>query len=163
MLDRELFLTNSIFSLSSEKFMFSLLLGLVSKDVLFLCYNSMNAEGIDFLLLLIAYMVILKGGKKYQIKGCAGQGGFGTVFKAYVNSNPDEVVAIKVLLSFYSLPPMHSWTFLAGFRFISKILADTKACFPLGVLHVSPAWPSHLRQGSMLFSWCFHCLSRHAL
>lgn len=39
---------------------------------------------------------MLKGGKKYQIKGCAGQGGFAQVYKAYVNSNPDEVVALKV-------------------------------------------------------------------
>ncbi|GMN53837.1 hypothetical protein TIFTF001_022970 [Ficus carica] len=31
------------------------------------------------------------GGKKYQIKGCAGQGGFAKVYKAYVNSNPDEI------------------------------------------------------------------------
>ncbi|THG16331.1 hypothetical protein TEA_009684 [Camellia sinensis var. sinensis] len=35
-------------------------------------------------------------GKKYQIKGCAGQGGFAQVFKAYVDRNPDEVVALKV-------------------------------------------------------------------
>ncbi|XP_011100352.1 mitotic checkpoint serine/threonine-protein kinase BUB1 [Sesamum indicum] len=36
------------------------------------------------------------GGEKYQIKGCAGQGGFAQVFKAYVNSNPDDVVALKI-------------------------------------------------------------------
>ncbi|KAL3647108.1 protein kinase [Castilleja foliolosa] len=36
------------------------------------------------------------GGEKYQIKGCAGQGGFAQVFKAFVNSNPDEVVALKI-------------------------------------------------------------------
>jgi checkpoint serine/threonine-protein kinase len=41
--------------------------------------------------------MILKGGKKYQIKGCAGQGAFAQVYKAYVNSNPDEVVALKVI------------------------------------------------------------------
>ncbi|KAK4438662.1 Mitotic checkpoint serine/threonine-protein kinase BUB1 [Sesamum alatum] len=35
-------------------------------------------------------------GEKYQIKGCAGQGGFAQVFKAYVNSNPDDVVALKI-------------------------------------------------------------------
>ncbi|KAA8524346.1 hypothetical protein F0562_010769 [Nyssa sinensis] len=40
--------------------------------------------------------VIEIGGKKYQIKGCAGQGGFAQVFKAYVNSNPDDVVALKI-------------------------------------------------------------------
>lgn len=37
-----------------------------------------------------------EGGEKYQIKGCAGQGGFAQVFKACLNSNPDEVVALKV-------------------------------------------------------------------
>ncbi|KAK4484467.1 hypothetical protein RD792_007050 [Penstemon davidsonii] len=36
------------------------------------------------------------GGEKYQIKGCAGQGGFAQVFKAYVNNNPDDVVALKI-------------------------------------------------------------------
>ncbi|KAF5205018.1 Mitotic checkpoint serine/threonine-protein kinase BUB1 [Thalictrum thalictroides] len=36
------------------------------------------------------------GGKKYQIKGCAGQGGFAKVFKAWVNNNPDDVVALKI-------------------------------------------------------------------
>ncbi|KAG8386863.1 hypothetical protein BUALT_Bualt03G0193200 [Buddleja alternifolia] len=36
------------------------------------------------------------GGEKYQIKGCAGSGGFAQVYKAYVNSNPDDVVALKV-------------------------------------------------------------------
>lgn len=38
-----------------------------------------------------------KGGYKYQIKGCAGQGGFAQVFKAYVDNNPDDVVALKVI------------------------------------------------------------------
>ncbi|KAH9792369.1 mitotic checkpoint serine/threonine-protein kinase BUB1 [Citrus sinensis] len=36
------------------------------------------------------------GGKKYQIKGCAGQGGFAKVFKAYVNGDPEDVVALKI-------------------------------------------------------------------
>lgn len=39
-----------------------------------------------------------EGGEKYQIKGCAGQGGFAQVFKAYVNNNPDDVVALKVFI-----------------------------------------------------------------
>lgn len=41
--------------------------------------------------------VYFQGGRKYQIKGCAGQGGFAQVFKAYIDSNPDEVVALKVI------------------------------------------------------------------
>ncbi|XP_047948462.1 mitotic checkpoint serine/threonine-protein kinase BUB1-like [Salvia hispanica] len=36
------------------------------------------------------------GGENYQIRGCAGQGGFAQVFKAYVDSNPDHVVALKI-------------------------------------------------------------------
>ncbi|KAK4745362.1 hypothetical protein SAY87_011674 [Trapa incisa] len=40
--------------------------------------------------------IIEIGGKKYQIKGCAGQGGFAQVYKAYINSSPDDVVALKV-------------------------------------------------------------------
>ncbi|CAI9757271.1 unnamed protein product [Fraxinus pennsylvanica] len=36
-----------------------------------------------------------EGGYKYQIKGCAVQGGFAQVFKAYVDNNPDDVVALK--------------------------------------------------------------------
>lgn len=42
--------------------------------------------------------MLIVGGKKYQIKGCAGQGGFAQVYKAHVHSNPDEVVALKVLV-----------------------------------------------------------------
>ncbi|XP_022748931.1 mitotic checkpoint serine/threonine-protein kinase BUB1 [Durio zibethinus] len=40
--------------------------------------------------------IIEIGGKKYQIKGCAGQGGFAQVFKAYIDSNPHDVVALKI-------------------------------------------------------------------
>lgn len=36
------------------------------------------------------------GGKKYEIKGCAGTGGFAQVYKSYLDSNPDDVVALKV-------------------------------------------------------------------
>lgn len=46
---------------------------------------------------------MLTGGKKYQIRGCAGQGGFAQVFKAYVNSNPDDVVALKVIIPLPSI------------------------------------------------------------
>ncbi|KAK2651157.1 hypothetical protein Ddye_018668 [Dipteronia dyeriana] len=40
--------------------------------------------------------IIELGGKKYHIKGCAGQGGFAEIFKAFVNSDPDDVVALKI-------------------------------------------------------------------
>ncbi|XP_004303098.1 PREDICTED: mitotic checkpoint serine/threonine-protein kinase BUB1 isoform X2 [Fragaria vesca subsp. vesca] len=36
------------------------------------------------------------GRTKYQITGCAGQGAFAEVYKAYVNCNPDDVVALKI-------------------------------------------------------------------
>ncbi|RAL45311.1 hypothetical protein DM860_014721 [Cuscuta australis] len=36
------------------------------------------------------------GGFTYLIKGCAGKGGFAQVFKAYFDSNPDEIVALKI-------------------------------------------------------------------
>ncbi|EPS63015.1 hypothetical protein M569_11772, partial [Genlisea aurea] len=40
--------------------------------------------------------VSIGSGEKYQIKGCAGQGGFAQVFKALINDNPDDVVALKI-------------------------------------------------------------------
>ncbi|KAH0454771.1 hypothetical protein IEQ34_016695 [Dendrobium chrysotoxum] len=36
------------------------------------------------------------GGKKYQIKGCSGVGRFAQVYKAFVDNNPDDVVALKI-------------------------------------------------------------------
>ncbi|XP_051151960.1 mitotic checkpoint serine/threonine-protein kinase BUB1 [Andrographis paniculata] len=36
------------------------------------------------------------GGEKYSFKGRAGQGGFAQVFKAHVNNNPDDIVALKI-------------------------------------------------------------------
>jgi len=50
-------------------------------------------------LLLCPYHDIT-GGMKYLIKGCAGQGGFAQVYKANVNSDPDNVVALKVMMTF---------------------------------------------------------------
>lgn len=44
----------------------------------------------------VADLMIVSGGYSYQIKGCAGQGGFAQVFKACCDGNPDEVVALKV-------------------------------------------------------------------
>lgn len=48
----------------------------------------------------MSLFVTSKGGNKYHIKGCAGQGGFAQVYKAYVNSDPDDVVALKVKMAF---------------------------------------------------------------
>ncbi|PIA35206.1 hypothetical protein AQUCO_03600103v1 [Aquilegia coerulea] len=61
--------------------------------------------------------IIEIGGKKYQIKGCAGQGGFAKVFKACVNSNPDEVVALKI-----QKPPF-PWEFYL-YRQLDKRISD---------------------------------------
>uniref|UniRef100_A0A5B7CE93 Putative mitotic checkpoint serine/threonine-protein kinase BUB1 n=1 Tax=Davidia involucrata TaxID=16924 RepID=A0A5B7CE93_DAVIN len=61
--------------------------------------------------------VIEIGGRKYQIKGCAGQGGFAQVFKAYVNSNPDDVVALKI-----QKPPF-PWEFYM-YRQLDKRIPD---------------------------------------
>lgn len=44
-------------------------------------------------------MPTFTGGKKYEIKGCAGTGGFAQVYKSYLDSNPDDVVALKVKFS----------------------------------------------------------------
>ncbi|XP_039018055.1 mitotic checkpoint serine/threonine-protein kinase BUB1-like isoform X2 [Hibiscus syriacus] len=45
--------------------------------------------------------IIEIGGRKYQIKGCAGQGGFAQVSKAHVDRNPDDVVALKDAINSY--------------------------------------------------------------
>lgn len=41
--------------------------------------------------------VMFEGNSKYQIRGCSGLGGFAQVYKAYIDSNPDDVVALKVI------------------------------------------------------------------
>ncbi|KAL5100823.1 hypothetical protein RYX36_005150, partial [Vicia faba] len=49
--------------------------------------------------------VIEIGGMKYHIKGCARQGGFAQVYKANVNNDSDDVVALKIQ------KPAFSWEF----------------------------------------------------
>ncbi|WJZ99203.1 hypothetical protein VitviT2T_017668 [Vitis vinifera] len=61
--------------------------------------------------------IIEIGGYKYQIKGCAGKGGFAQVFKAYVNYNPDEVVALKIQ------KPAFPWEFYM-YRQLDKRIPD---------------------------------------
>ncbi|KAG6722637.1 hypothetical protein I3843_03G172900 [Carya illinoinensis] len=63
------------------------------------------------------------GGKKYQIKGCAGQGGFAQVYKAYVNSNPDEVVALKIQ------KPAFPWEFYMYRQLDERILDNERSSF----------------------------------
>lgn len=63
------------------------------------------------------------GRKKYQIKGCAGQGGFAQVFKAYVDSNPDDVVALKV-----QKPPF-PWEFYIYRQLDKRITNEDRSSF----------------------------------
>lgn len=50
----------------------------------------------DLFFIIIIHLPTFTGGKKYEIKGCAGTGGFAQVYKSYLDSNPDDVVALKV-------------------------------------------------------------------
>ncbi|EYU42135.1 hypothetical protein ABFS82_13G031200 [Erythranthe guttata] len=63
------------------------------------------------------------GGEKYQIKGCAGQGGFAQVFKASVNGNTDDVVALKV-----QKPPF-PWEFYMYRQLDIRIPEKDRKCF----------------------------------
>lgn len=45
---------------------------------------------------VLTMMSLCEGKRDYQIKGCAGSGGFAQVFKAFVDSDPNEIVALKV-------------------------------------------------------------------
>ncbi|KAH9616426.1 hypothetical protein KSS87_005518, partial [Heliosperma pusillum] len=61
--------------------------------------------------------IIKIGVTEYQIKGRAGEGGFAQVFRAYVNSDPDEAVALKI-----QNPPF-SWEFHM-YRQLDKRIPD---------------------------------------
>ncbi|XVF66805.1 hypothetical protein PTKIN_Ptkin10aG0067200 [Pterospermum kingtungense] len=61
--------------------------------------------------------IIEIGGTKYQIKGCAGQGGFAQVFKACIDSNPDDVVALKIQM------PAFPWEFYM-YRQLDERISD---------------------------------------
>ncbi|XP_042488030.1 mitotic checkpoint serine/threonine-protein kinase BUB1 [Macadamia integrifolia] len=67
--------------------------------------------------------IIELGGKKYQIIGCAGQGGFAQVFKAYINSNPDDVVALKIQ------KPAFPWEFYMYRQLDSRISDKERPSF----------------------------------
>ncbi|KAK6241708.1 hypothetical protein SCA6_007097 [Theobroma cacao] len=67
--------------------------------------------------------IIEIGGKKYQIKGCAGQGGFAQVFKAYIDSNPDDVVALKIQ------KPAFPWEFYMYRQLDERILDKQRSNF----------------------------------
>ncbi|KAF5786088.1 putative protein kinase BUB family [Helianthus annuus] len=67
--------------------------------------------------------VIEIGGNKYQIKGCAGKGGFAQVYKACINGNADEVVALKV-----QKPPF-PWEFYMYRQLDKRIHENERKCF----------------------------------
>ena len=101
--------------------------------------------------------MILTGGRKYQIKGRAGQGGFAQVYKASVISNPDEIVALKVistscsplnlitekcipLLSYWDLlqiqKPPFPWEFYMYRQLDQRISAEEVCCFLVSLIFI---------------------------
>ncbi|KAK7342402.1 hypothetical protein VNO80_25353 [Phaseolus coccineus] len=67
--------------------------------------------------------VIEIGGMKYLIKGCAGQGGFAQVYKANVNSDPDNVVALKIQ------KPAFPWEFYIYRQLDLRILGRERSSY----------------------------------
>ncbi|XWS54168.1 hypothetical protein CRYUN_Cryun10bG0066400 [Craigia yunnanensis] len=67
--------------------------------------------------------IIEIGGKKYQIKGCAGKGGFAQEFKAYIDSNPDDVVALKIQ------KPAFPWEFYMYHQIDERISDKQRSSF----------------------------------
>uniref|UniRef100_A0A803QJH3 Protein kinase domain-containing protein n=1 Tax=Cannabis sativa TaxID=3483 RepID=A0A803QJH3_CANSA len=63
------------------------------------------------------------GGRKYQIKGRAGQGGFAQVYKACIYSNPDEIVALKIQM------PAFPWEFYMYRQLDQRISAEERSKF----------------------------------
>ncbi|WOL05218.1 hypothetical protein Cni_G13945 [Canna indica] len=63
--------------------------------------------------------IVELGGIKYQIKGCSGLGGFAKVYKAYIESNPDDVVALKIQ------KPAFPWEFYM-YRQLDKRIPDVE-------------------------------------
>ncbi|GLT26028.1 hypothetical protein SLA2020_011190 [Shorea laevis] len=77
--------------------------------------------------------IIEIGGKKYQIKGCAGQGGFAQVYKAYLDSNPDDVIALKIQ------EPAFPWEFYMYRQLDQRIAGNHRSSF--GFAHKIHLYP----------------------
>lgn len=74
--------------------------------------------------------MIFQGNIKYHIKGCSGQGGFAQVYKAYVDGNPEDVVALKV-------NSCHHFSFLT-----LSVFADHSSLHCSNLLQIQkPAYP----------------------
>lgn len=93
-------------------------------------------------MIILIHLPKFTGGKKYEIKGCAGTGGFAQVYKSYLDSNPDDVVALKVenlhipfTLSIHNTPYLN--VSLLDVLIPFKCLSDTNTSFSLGILHLS--------------------------
>ncbi|KAL4318919.1 hypothetical protein GQ457_18G014660 [Hibiscus cannabinus] len=79
--------------------------------------------------------IIEIGGRKYQIKGCAGQGGFAQVFKAYVDNNPDDVVALKIQ------KPAFPWEFYMYRQLDERVSGEQRPSFGFAhKIHVYSDW-----------------------
>ncbi|XP_020591997.1 mitotic checkpoint serine/threonine-protein kinase BUB1 [Phalaenopsis equestris] len=65
------------------------------------------------------------GCRKYQIKGCSGQGRFAQVYKAYVDGNADDVVALKIQR------PAFPWEFYMYRQLDERIHSEQRSSFGL--------------------------------
>ncbi|GAB4825647.1 hypothetical protein Ancab_008521 [Ancistrocladus abbreviatus] len=94
------------------------------------CINPWSASTINDIVQKISPQLLkydvrwsLPRGRKYQIKGLAGKGGFAQVYKAYVDSSPDDVVALKI-----QKPPF-PWEFYMYCRLDSLISDKERSSF----------------------------------
>ncbi|KAK9676829.1 hypothetical protein RND81_11G104300 [Saponaria officinalis] len=67
--------------------------------------------------------IIKIGTMEYQIKGRAGEGGFAQVFRAYVNNDPDDAVALKIQ------NPSFPWEFHMYRQLDKRILDEERMRF----------------------------------
>ncbi|VVA28476.1 PREDICTED: mitotic [Prunus dulcis] len=92
------------------------------------------------------------GCTKYQIIGCAGQGGSAQVYKAYVSCNPDDVVALKIQ------KPAFPWEFYMYRQLDQRISDKERSRFGLAISILTLAYLSviillmeHFRSPTSLF------------
>lgn len=96
-------------------------------SIKFICVDTTKCNYNSFL---------CQGGRKYQIKGSTGTGAFAKVYKATVDGNAEEMVALKVnhvSIVFINLP----FIVCSSFQRCS-LYADPESLICFGILHVSP-------------------------